>query len=163
MMEDVVRALGLLPLGTRMKRIGERMHADAQRIMDELGVPLQASQYPFLAALDRLGPLTIGDLAAAVGVTQPGATRSVGQLAKLGMVAVRRPQEDRRQRVAALTTKGRQQVAYAKDKVWPRIETAVADLCAPLSGPLLRQLDAIEDGLDEAPLSLRPAGRSISR
>jgi DNA-binding MarR family transcriptional regulator len=157
MTEDVVRSLGFLPLGTRLKRIGEHMHGDAQRIMDELGVPLQASQYPFLASLDRLGPLTIGRLAEAVGVTQPGATRSVGQLVRLGMVAVRRPPEDQRQRVIGLTAKGRRQVDYAKEVVWPRIEAAVADLCAALSGPLLRQLDAIEDGLAERPLYRRPA------
>jgi DNA-binding MarR family transcriptional regulator len=156
--EDIVRALGFLPLGTRMKRIGEHFHADAQRIMEELGVPLQASQYPFLAAIDRLGPLTIGRLAEAVGITQPGATRSIGQLVKQGMVTVRRPRDDRRQRVIALTAKGRRQVAYARETVWPRIEAAVADLCAPLTGPLLRQLDAIEDGLAELPLHRRPRG-----
>lgn len=155
MTEDVVRALGFLPLGTRLKRIGERLHGDAQKIMDELGVPLQASQYPFLAAIHRLGPSTIGSLAEAVGVTQPGATRSVGQLAKLGMVAVRRPREDRRQRVIALTAKGRHQVAYAEAEVWPRIENAVIDLCGKLSGPFLGQLDAIEEGLAERPLLRR--------
>jgi DNA-binding MarR family transcriptional regulator len=144
-----------------MKRIGEHFHADAQRIMDELGVPLQASQYPFLAAIDRLGPLTIGRLAEAVGMTQPGATRSVGQLVKLGMVAVRRPRDDRRRRIIVLTARGRRQVAYARGTVWPRIEAAVADLCAPLTGPLLHQLDAIEDGLAELPLHRRPReGRS---
>ena len=31
MVEDVVRALGYLTLGTRMKRIGERLQADTQR------------------------------------------------------------------------------------------------------------------------------------
>lgn len=157
MTEDVVHSLGFLPLGTRLKRLGERMQGDAQRIMDELGVPLQASHYSFLASLDRLGPLTIGGLAEAVGVTQPGATRSVGQLVRLGMVAVRRPREDRRRRVIALTARGRWQVSYARETVWPRIEAAVADLCASLSGPLLRQLDAIEDGLAERPLHRRPA------
>jgi hypothetical protein len=54
MVEDVVRSFGFLTLGTRMKRIGERLQADTQRIMDDLGAPLQASQYPFLAAIDRL-------------------------------------------------------------------------------------------------------------
>ena len=38
-----------------MKRIGERLQADTQRIMDELGVPIQASQYPFLAAARQAG------------------------------------------------------------------------------------------------------------
>ena len=161
MAEDVVRALGFLPLGSRLKRIGERLQADTQRIMDEMGVPLPAAQYPFLAALDRLGPLTVGELADAVGITQPGATRSVSQLVALGLVKARQTPEDQRRRIVSLTKKGAQQVDFARREVWPRIESAVADLCRGLSGPLLDQLAAIEDGLAALPLERRlaPAAR----
>ncbi len=156
MVEDIVRAFGFLPLGSRLKRTGERLQADTQRIMDEMGVPLQASQYPFLAALERLGPLTIGELADAVGITQPGATRTLSQLIKLGVVKARQAPEDQRRRIISLTPKGQRLVDVAKREVWPRIESAVADLCGGLSGPLLEQLDAIEDGLATLPLDRRP-------
>jgi len=155
MVEDIVRTYGYLTLGSRMRRIGERLQADTQRIMDEMGVPLQASQYPLLAALDRLGALPIGELAAAVGITQPGATRSVGQLARIGMVRAVPAPDDQRQRIVSLTRKGEEQVEYAKRAVWPRIEAAVADLCDGLGGPLLVQLAAIEDGLAALPLERR--------
>ncbi|MCB1486671.1 MAG: MarR family transcriptional regulator [Bauldia sp.] len=155
MVEDVVRTFGFLTLGSRMKRIGERLQADAQRIMDDMGVPLQVSQYPLLAALDHNGPLSIGDLADAVGITQPGATRSVSQLVGLGMVRARPVPGDQRRKVVALTRKGQEQIDFAKALVWPRVEAAVADLCGGLSGPLLDQLGAIEDGLAALPLDRR--------
>jgi DNA-binding MarR family transcriptional regulator len=160
--EDVVRAFGYLTLGSRLKRIGERLQAETQRIMDELGVPLQASQYPFLAALDRLGPLTIGELAEAVGITQPGATRSLAQLVDLGLVKARKTPKDQRRRIISLTRRGQEIVDTAKRDVWPRIEGAVTDLCGELSGPLLPQLAAIEDGLAATPLARRggAAGRT---
>jgi DNA-binding MarR family transcriptional regulator len=158
MVEDIVRTHGYLTLGSRMRRIGERLQADTQRIMDEMGVPLQASQYPLLAALDRLGALPIGELAAAVGITQPGATRSVGQLARIGMVRASPAAGDQRQRIVSLTRKGEEQIAHAKRAVWPRIEAAVADLCAGLAGPLLDQLATIEDGLAALPLDRRSSG-----
>lgn len=162
MVEDVVRAFGFLTLGTRMKRIGERLQADTQRIMDEMGVALQASQFPLLAALDRLGPLTIGELAGAVGITQPGTTRSVAELAKLGLVKARQTPEDQRRRIVSLTAKGQRLVDAAKREVWPRIEGAVSDLCGNLKGPLLGQLAAIEDGLAATPLHRRngPAAKA---
>jgi DNA-binding MarR family transcriptional regulator len=161
MVEDVVRTLGFLTLGSRFKRIGERLQADTQRIMDEMGVPLQASQYPFLAAIDRLGPLTIGELADAVGITQPGATRALAQLVDSGVLDARQAPEDQRRKVVKLTKKGRRLVETAKREVWPRVEEAVRDLCGGLSGPLLDQLGAIEDGLAAAPLRrrVRQAGR----
>ena len=155
MVEDIVRAFGFLTLGSRLKRIGERLQADTQRIMDDMDVALQASQYPFLAALDSFGPLTIGELADAVGISQPGATRSLSQLIALGLVRARQAPEDQRRKIITLTGKGQGLVDVAKRNVWPRIENAVTDLCGDLSGPLLKQLAAIEDGLAAAPLDRR--------
>ena len=155
MVEDIVRAKGHLTLGTRLKRIGERLQADTQRIMEEMDVPLQASQYPFLAALDSAGPLTIGELAEAVGVTQPGVTRSVSELKKLGLVKARQAPDDQRRRIVSLTRKGQEAVAFGKAEVWPRIERSVSDLCRDLEGPLLAQLAALEDGLAAKPLHRR--------
>lgn len=157
MVEDVVRALGFLTLGSRMKRIGERLQADTQRIMDKNGAPLQASQYPFLAAVDRLGPITIGELAEAIGITQPGATRTVAQLAELGLLEVEPAPDDQRRRIISLSRQGQAVVETGKQDVWPQIESAVRDLCGDLSGPLLDQLAAIEDGLADAPLERRAA------
>ena len=155
MVEDIVRSFGFLTLGTRMKRIGEKLQADTQRIIDEFGAPLQASQYPFLAAIDRIGPLTVGELAEAVGITQPGATRTVAQLVELGMLETEPAEDDQRRRIVSLSKEGRRLVAAAKRDVWPRIRAAVADLCGNLDGPLLDQLAAIEDGLAAAPLDRR--------
>ncbi len=155
MAEDIVRTLGYLMLGTRFKRIAERLQSDATHIAAAHGVTLHSSQYPFLGALDRMGPLTIGALADAVGITQPGATRVVGQLVKLGMVRARPGRDDQRQRIVSLTAKGQQQVDFGKREVWPKVEAAVADLCKDLTGPLLDQLAQIEDGLTEKPLDQR--------
>lgn len=154
-MEDVLRSLGYLCLGSRLKRIGEQLQADAQRLLDGLDVPLQSSQYPLLAALDRLGPLAVGELAQSLGVTQPGVTRSVSLLAELGLVEAIPSNDDQRRRMVTLTQAGQRLVDVAKRDVWPRIDKAVADLCQGLSGPLLDQLAAIEDGLAAAPLDRR--------
>ena len=156
MVEDIVRAHGYLTLGTRLKRIGERLQGDTQRIIDERGAAVPASQFTFLAALDGLGPLTVGELAGALGVTQPGVTRTIGQLVKLGLVTLRRGRDDQRQRVVRLTAKGRQTVDLGKREIWPRVVAAVADLCRDLSGSLLDQLAQLEDGLAEQPLDRRP-------
>ena len=43
MVEDVVRELGYLTLGSRLKRIGERLQAQAQVLLEEAGISLSAS------------------------------------------------------------------------------------------------------------------------
>lgn len=157
MSKDVIRSLGYLCLGTRLKRLGEALQADVQRVLDVLDPPVQASHHPILAALDRLGPLSVGELAQAVGISQPGITRTITQLAELGLVDQAQPSDDQRRRIVSLTAKGERLVQTARREAWPRIERAVAALCEDLSGPLLEQLSAIEDALAETPVHRRTA------
>ncbi len=156
MQDDVVKSLGYLTLGSRFRRLGERLQADTQQVIEEYGLSIQSAQYPFLAAIDRQGPLTIGELAQAVGISQPGATRTIAQLQDLGHVTLTASPEDQRRKLASLTEKGQALVDHSRRTVWPRIEEAVIELCGHLSGPLLEQIAAIEQGLAEAPLGRRP-------
>jgi DNA-binding MarR family transcriptional regulator len=157
MSRDVIRELGYLTLGTRLKRLGERMQAHTQRVLDAHGLQIVAAQFPFLAALDRLGPLKVGELAEAVGVTQPAATKTIGQLVEAGYVAISTTSDDQRKRSVDLTKLGRRLVAEGQRSAWPLVEAAVEELCHRSTGPLLEQLAAIEDALSEAPLDVRAA------
>lgn len=156
-MNDVVGELGLLTLGTRLKRVGDRLQAQAQDYMEAVGIEITAAQFPLLAAVHQLGPLTIGELAEALGVTQPGVTRSVRQLARLGYLATRPGREDQRCTEVHLTAKSEALVAKSRVEVWPRIEKAVADLCGDFGESLLSNLAMIETGLEEEDLRRRIA------
>jgi DNA-binding MarR family transcriptional regulator len=162
-MEDVVRALGYLCLGTRLKRIGELVQADTQRIMESLDVTLQAGQYPLLAAIDRLGPLSIGELAEALGVTQPGVTRAAGLLAEAGYLTARREKGDQRIRRLSLTEAGEALIARSKQEIWPLIEATVREACDRLEGDLLDRLNQLEDALQQKPLHRRALDKEGDR
>jgi DNA-binding MarR family transcriptional regulator len=157
MIEDVVRELGYLTLGSRLKRLGERLQGQAQVLLEEAGIGVSASCFPLLAALDRLGPLSVGELAEAVGVSQPGVTRLLGRLQGEGLVKSKPRTGDRRVRPIALTRAGQQLVARTQQSVWPKIEAAVAEACAEAAGPLLAQLDSLETALAAIPLNVRAA------
>lgn len=152
---DIVRDFGHLTLGTRLKRLGERMQQQTQRILDMHEVQIQAAQFPFLAAIDRLAPLTVGDLAEAVGVTQPGATRALAQLEAEGLVEIAQAKDDQRRKSVALTKQGKRIVEIGKRDVWPLIDSAVKDTCRKLTGSLLEQLEDLEDALAEESLDRR--------
>jgi DNA-binding MarR family transcriptional regulator len=156
-MEDVVRTLGFLALGTRLKRLGERLQAQTQGLLQAAGVGVPASHFPLLAALDRLGPLSVGGVAEALGTSQPGVTRQIGKLQALGLVESQPAPGDLRLRTVDLTRDGRQLVRRAKASLWPAIEAAVADASGPAGRSLLEQLAALEDALSAADLSRRSA------
>lgn len=156
-MDDFLRRLGHLALGSRLKRLGEQLQTETQHVVDALDAGLPSGQHPFLAALDVLGPLTVGDLAQALGVSQPGVTRTVARLAESGLVEAKPGPLDQRQKIVSLTRAGRALVEAAKGELWPQIDAAVTELCASLDGGLLAQLAAIEDRLAAEPLHRRVA------
>ena len=57
-MTDVVARLGGILLGSRMKRLAERLQGDAARIIEDTGLGIQPSQVPLLTALDD-GDMTV--------------------------------------------------------------------------------------------------------
>lgn len=155
MVEDVVKALGYLSLGTRLKRIGETLQAQTQAVLAAHGFEQPAAHFPLLATLDRLGPLSVGELSQAVGVSQPVVTRSLRGLEDDGLVQSATSAEDLRVRRVGLSRKGRGLVQRAQAEAWPAIEAAVAQACVNLKGDLLAQLAALEAALAERSLHLR--------
>jgi DNA-binding MarR family transcriptional regulator/N-acetylglutamate synthase-like GNAT family acetyltransferase len=154
-MSDVVRERSALFLGSRMKRLAERMQGEVMRLVEQAQLPLQPSHMPLLAALEQDGPQTLGRLTQALGLAQPTVTRAVSRLVELGMVEVSRVHRDQRHKTISLTEAGRAALARAKLLVWNRTEAAVEELIADLGGPLLSQLDRLEDRLAEEPLDAR--------
>ena len=156
-MNDVIKDLGYLTMGSRLKRLGERMQADVSRLVKAEGYDVQSGFLPALGILAERGPTTVGDLATALGIAQPGVTRMLGQLKKQKLVTMDRTKSDQRQRMISLTKSGLTIIEANRDDLWPRIEKAVADLCQHLEGPFIEQLASIENALEKKPLDQRAA------
>lgn len=152
-MDDVVAELGHLTLGSRLRRVGERLQGATQDWLRSQSVDVPAAQLPVLAALGRLGPLTVGELAEALRLTQPGVTRTVARLAGAGLVTTTRDVDDARVSRVALSPAGTALVARSEAELWPRVDAAVGALCAGLDGPLLAQLAGLELALEEGALA----------
>jgi len=148
-MSDLLKELGPTFLGSRLKRLGERMQAGAARVASDAGLPVQPAHMPLLAALDGQA-LTIGQLVQVVGVSQPGITRGIGQLADLGLVESQQDRDgDGRQRTISLTSEGSAVLARAKLYVWPQIGEAVKTLFGGRPEEFMEQIAAIEAALAE--------------
>lgn len=155
MSDDFLQSLGVLALGTRLKRAGGQIQAATQAWLDARGFPVAATHMPVLAALDRYEALPVGTLAAMLGQAQPGVTRMTAQLETDGWLASRAHEGDGRVRVVMLTHSGRELVREAGETLWPHIARAVSGLCRGLEEELgegapdgfAGQLGALEDRL----------------
>lgn len=154
-MRDVVADMGPAFLGTRLKRLAERMQAGATATIAAAGLPLQPPHMPILAAL-RSGAHTIGQLADAIGVSQPGITRSVDQLTRLGLLC-EAPSADQRARPVMLTPAGAAAATRAAQDLWPRIGMAAQSLLGAETEAFLAHVAALERALDAGSIAERAA------
>lgn len=159
MTHDLVRSYGYLTLGTRLKRLGERLQDDVATLAARHDFDVPAGLFPILAAVAEAGAPTIGELAPLVGVSQPAVTRGVLGLVDRGLVAVERRSADQRLKTVTLTPKGAVVVARAQRTLWPAIAEAVRDLTRDGDNAFLSHIDAFEDKFAERSLGERAADR----
>lgn len=155
MQADFLTDLGYMFLGSRLKRLAERLQADAVKVHRALGVDAQPAELALLGALDRFGPMTISGVVGALGVSQPAVTRTAATLVERGVLDAQSDEVDQRQKRLTLTRQGRALVSKAKKLAWPLIGEAVSSMCQPLEGTLLEQLAGLERQLSERSLDTR--------
>jgi DNA-binding MarR family transcriptional regulator len=101
----------------------------ARRLRHERsGDDLTLTQLSALGALNRLGPLTIGELASADNVKPPSMTRTVNCLEEIGLVSREAHQTDGRQVVVALTAKAQAVLVADRERRDAWLKDHLADL-----------------------------------
>lgn len=152
---DVLDQHGPLFLGSRLKRLADRMQADAAQILAAVDLPVQPSHLPLLAALDGAGSLTVSEAVEALRISQPAVTRIVAALTELGYINSTRPAADQRQKAMELTPAGRDLAGRMKADLWPPVRAAAEDLCAAPADTLLAQVRGLEEALERRSLLQR--------
>ena len=102
--------------------------AIAARSLADAGEDVTLTQYRSLVVLASRGPQSVAELADAVAVTPPTASRLCDRLVKKGLIRRRADRHDRRQVHIALTRTGRELV----DAVTVRRRQEIAELWPPI-------------------------------
>ncbi len=101
---DLLAGFGVGFLGSRLKRLAERMQADAAEVARFLDLPVQPSQMSLLMTIRLHGPISVGELAERLQLAQPTGTRALGTLGDF--VEARPLPGDARSNQRARTEKG---------------------------------------------------------
>lgn len=155
MTRDVLAEMGYLALGSRLKRLAERMQADATKVFADRGLPIQGAHFPLLAALSTYGPMSVTEAVEAVGISQPAVTRIHNALQKLGITTTSRVKGDNRQKLIRLTAKGEALLEELKHDLWPQVRRAAQGLCEGEETDFLSWITRIEGALQDRSLHAR--------
>jgi DNA-binding MarR family transcriptional regulator len=145
-----------------LRHLLDLLEGDLATIYPDLGLDGYRPRFtPVVRALAALGPLSIRDLALAVGVTHSAASQTVSQLTRRGLVALD-VGEDARQRIVRLTEQGSALLPVLAAE-WAVAETAVAELDAELPCPLDEVVTAALRALERRPFRQRIADAAAAR
>lgn len=142
---DYVRSAGSAALGARLRRLSAALDADARRIYAEAGIAFEQRWLGLLDLLSSHGPLTVGELAASLGISHPSVSQSRDSLAKAGLIAWEADEEDGRRRRLRLTTEGEALVRRLRP-LWDALDRAAVALDEE-AGHIAAALDRLEERL----------------
>lgn len=154
MQQDFLDDLAELALGSRLKRLSERMLADAAAVYKAYGVEAQPRWFTLLALIYRKGPTSVVDAANALGLSQPAISQFCRQLTAQGYIALTSCEQDSRRKVIGLTEEGLAQVEYMQP-MWRDVDAAAKSLCTDLENNFYQALQTLEQAMQKQSLYQR--------
>lgn len=142
-----------LGLGTRMRRLLEKLSPDAERLYEEAGMSFKSSFFYVVYALAERGPMTIGEIARLAGFSHSAVSQAVKKLVKLGYVEAS-PGPDGRQKLISFTATG-DEIIRRSQPLWAALDAAVKEAIAESGTDILAGITGLEASLDRKSLYLR--------
>lgn len=145
---DMMSELGALALGSRLKRLSDSLVQDVSRMYESVDAGFEPRWFPVFVYLYRQGPTSITELAKGLGVSHPGINKTANELIEAKLAAPYRDRSDKRKRVLALTSLGREK--YQKmEPVWRAVRQAMQSAVDEGGGEFLQHLAGLETRLQE--------------
>jgi DNA-binding MarR family transcriptional regulator len=141
-------------LGTQLRHLIELLDGAVEAAYAEAGLKYRPRFTPVMRALARQEPLTLGEIAARAGITQPAATQTVGLMVKEGLVTAEPGPSDARQKLVRLSVRGRELLPHLQ-RCWEATTAAAGSLDADLAYPLSKALDDAIRALEKKPFGER--------
>ena len=154
---DFPLSQGGAALGARLRRLSERIDREADRIYRESGVSFEQRWYGVMNQLAAHGPMTVGALAGALGITHAAVSQTRASLVAEGLLDVVADPADARRRTLVLSAAGKRLVIELQP-LWRALSDVSTDLNREAPG-LLDALDKLDAALERESLAQRVRAR----
>ena len=154
--ENLIAAYGSAGVGARLRRLSERIDREARAVYKHAGLNFEQRWVGVLILLIERRALTVGEIADALGITQPSVSQTLRSLQAAKLVSARTDPRDPRRRIQSLTEAGLRLVEKARP-VWEALMEAARDLDR-VGIDIVTPLAQIERELDKKSLSERALG-----
>lgn len=145
---DSMHGFGSLALGSRLRRLSERLIQEVSAIYQHQGITLQPACFPLFNLLYQQGQLSVTQAAQHLQVSHPAISKLAGKLAAQGWLNKTTDPHDERRQLLQLTPQGTD-LALRIQPIWQAIHAQVDTLQMQLQHPLLAALDEFEQSLKQ--------------
>jgi len=145
---DLLRDIGALGLGSRLKRLSDQLMQDGIRIYRQSGLDFEPKWFPVYYFLSEVGPSSVTEVARGLGITHPSVNQVATEMIKAGLVAAYKDTKDRRKRVLALSSLGKQKRPEL-EIIWRDVKGALQELLDETQVDFLGYIETLERALDE--------------
>ncbi|UCC78878.1 MAG: MarR family transcriptional regulator [Candidatus Zixiibacteriota bacterium] len=141
-----------------MRRLLNRLLGDGQKVYRSQKIDFAVSWFPIFHILANRSPMTLTEIANALGMAHPSVIEVTDEMIKKGYVESRRGREDRRRRHLFLTKKGEKTVARL-EPIWEAFKQAADEACGEYGNDFWESIRKIEQALDERSMYERIVAR----
>ncbi len=159
---DLIKELGPLALGSRLRRLSERLMRDVTRVYDAQQVEFEPRWFAVTYLLNQEGTMNVTAIARALGLTHPAINQIADAMVKQGLLVGNKGKSDERQRMLSLTPKAKT-IVKRLTPVWEEIEAANRELLRSTGKDLLTMVSRIEKELDRTDMYQRVMARLQTR
>lgn len=153
---DFLDELAELALGSRLKRLSDRLMADASQVYKNCGHEIQPKWFALLALLNTRNEVSIVDASEQLGLTQPAISQFVKELIKEELVTTAPSLKDSRRKFITLTEKGKLSIENMRI-MWKSVDLAAKQLCDESGSDFFDSVKRFEKALSKSSLSQRTA------
>lgn len=154
-MSDSISKVGYLAGATRLRRIGEKLQSEGDKIYSELGINFKASWFATYHTLLNAGkPLTMQDITGSIGFTHITVKNIVREMEQNGLVKIKPNPDDARSKHVTLTAKG-QGLLPKLSPVWQNISISLQQLLTTGHPDFINIVSRIEKEMEKVPLNQR--------
>jgi DNA-binding MarR family transcriptional regulator len=155
-MKDVIQQRGSAAFGTRLRRLSERLDRQVAALYRAHDLGFETRWFPVVALLNEHGPLSVGELAALIGITHAAVSQVRRELIRCRLVRAKADPADRRRQILALTPKG-EALCRKLQPLWRAVAKATKALLADAAPEFLDQFGRVEAALERSPMDARAA------
>ena len=145
---DFIQEMGALALGSRLRRLSDRLMQDGNRIYKNSGLDFEPKWFPVYRLLLDHGPSAVTEIAKVLRITHPSVNQIAKEMIAAGLLATYKDTQDKRRRVLALTSQAKSRVTEMK-AVWQDVEAALQGIIDATDVDFLAYLETMERALDK--------------